>query len=465
MAIYAALGFMLLSVSASLVHPKKGITAVFTGELIGNLMARKLFFRLLLAILIIGYIRIQAHRYQWISPELSIAVLITVFIIISLVLIWITSASLNLVHVKQKIAEENFKIAVDAAPYAIIIADSTGSIATVNDRTRDLYGYQKREMLGRNAKMLLPQLLHDEFDAKVKEFYSTNDIVKISVEREVHAIKKDGSEFPVEVIFTPVKTALQTYLLATIIDITERKKQEETIRKQLIELQVKNEELEQFNYITSHDLQEPLRTMSNYIHLIEEDYGDRIDGEVKSHLGTMGASIGRMSHIVKSLLSYGKLGRKRKLVPTDCNEVMDDVTADLGNMISTNNAKINIACRLPECYAYKTELRQLFQNLVANAIKFRKQDAHPEVEINNEKKGDYYEFSVSDNGIGIDPKDHDKIFRIFHKLNTDDAYEGHGIGLANCKKIVEMHGGRIWVESEPGKGSTFKFTILNLQNE
>ncbi|MGQ2983929.1 sensor histidine kinase [Flavobacterium sp.] len=465
MAVYTAISFILLSAAASLVNCNTGITALFTGKMIGNIMARRLFLRLLLATLAIGYIRILSHRNDWISPELSIAFATSVYIIISLFLIRSTSSKLNAIHRKRLIAEENFRIAVYAAPYALIISDRGGNIITVNECTKLLYGYRKRELIGRNVKTLLPPMLHEDYDAKKREFYDTLRVMKLGFEKQILARKKDGTEFPVEIILTPVRSSYENFMLATVIDITERKKQEEIIRDQLIELQLKNEEMEQFNYISSHDLQEPLRTMSNYIAMVEEDYSEKLDDEVKAHLGAMNNAVERMTHVVRSLLNFGKLGRKRKLSATNCNEIVQEVIADLYDLIQKSEAEVKITCRLPEFYAFKTELRQVFQNLISNAIKFQAGDERPIVKISSEKKGNFYEFSVADNGIGIDPKHHEAVFRIFERLNSEEQYQGHGIGLANCKKITEMHGGKIWVEKNADKGTIFKFTILNLEHE
>ncbi len=463
MAIYTAIGLVMMSVAASLVNPRIGITGLFTGNLIGNLMARNLFFKMLIAILILGFFRIFAHRQHWVSVELGSALVIVIFVLISLALIWRTSHSINKIDVKRKIAIENFTMAVQAAPYALIISDRDGIIKVVNEHAKLLYGYKKEELIDKNLKIIVPEMLQPAYDTRRDSFFSEPATLKFGHNEEVLAKRKDGTVFPIEFTMTPVKTSTEMYVLATITDVTQRKNQEDIIKKQLIELQVKNEELEQFNYISSHDLQEPLRTVSNYIQMIGEDYTHQIEGEIKEHLNVIASAVDRMSHVVKSLLNFGKLGRKKKLVLTNCNELVGDVITDLSSLIKNTDAQIVVQKDLPYFYAYETELRQLFQNLVNNAIKFREDDVRPEIKIGCHDADSCYEFYVSDNGIGIDSRHYDKIFHIFHRLNNDDQYEGHGIGLANCKKIAEMHGGQIWVESTPGKGSTFKFTIFKLR--
>jgi light-regulated signal transduction histidine kinase (bacteriophytochrome) len=231
------------------------------------------------------------------------------------------------------------------------------------------------------------------------------------------------------------------------------------------EIQVRSHEMEQFIYIASHDLQEPLRTLLNYIQLLEEDYPEQLSGEIGDHLGEMKSAITRMGVLVRSLLDYGRLGQHKVLALTDVSRVVKEVLADLNTLIKTTHTTIEIEYELPDLYVYETELRQLFQNLINNAIKFRKQDTAPIIKIGCIRHDDYYEFFVSDNGIGIDPKHFDKIFLMFQRLHKEEVYKGYGVGLAYCHKIVDMHGGRIWVESEPGKGSVFRFTILMMNDE
>ncbi|MEL1243082.1 ATP-binding protein [Flavobacterium sp. DGU11] len=464
MPIYSAIGFVLLSVAASLINHNVGITGLFTGTHIGNIMARRLFSKMFIAILVTGFFHILAQRREWISPELGSALIIVVFIVITLTLIWKTSTRLNAIDDKKRMARDNFSIAFEAAPNALILSDRHGTITLLNTETAKLYKYSREELTGSNIRGLIPERLQRDYNTKKEAFFDFPNVRKFYSEDNLYAVKKNGEEFPIELILTPVKTSEETLLLATIIDITQRKKQEETIKKQLIELQVKNKELEQFNYISSHDLQEPLRTLSNYIMLLKEDYADQLNEEMRMHLETMGASVSRMSRVVLSLLEFGKLGRKKKLAQVDCSILIGNVLTDLGGSIKESSATITVHCDIPDFYAYETELQQLFQNLINNAIKFRKQGVTPQITVTASRLPGYYEFAVTDNGIGIPRQHFDTIFHIFQRLNSSEDFEGHGIGLANCKKIAEMHGGSIWVESEPGTGSTFKFTILNLKN-
>jgi light-regulated signal transduction histidine kinase (bacteriophytochrome) len=249
-------------------------------------------------------------------------------------------------------------------------------------------------------------------------------------------------------------------VLASIIDITERKIQERSLKTQ-VELEIRNKDLEQFAYLASHDLQEPLRTVSNYMQLFAEDYIEQLDDNAKKYLTSVNNATSRMSVLIKSLLDFSRLGRDKKLITLNCKKIIDEVLADLEIRIKTSQASIEVT-EMPEILAYESELRQLFQNLINNAIKFQRPNLKPKIKISATEVDHKWKFAVSDNGIGIAPEHFERVFGIFQRLHTKDEFEGNGIGLANCKKIVELHNGEIWLDSKLGEGTTFYFT-LNLQ--
>jgi light-regulated signal transduction histidine kinase (bacteriophytochrome) len=232
-----------------------------------------------------------------------------------------------------------------------------------------------------------------------------------------------------------------------------------------VELEQKNRELEQFVYIASHDLQEPLRAITSFAELLSDDYSQQLDETGQKSIRYITEASDRMSRLIKDLLDYSSIGRKQELVEVDCNNLLEEIKSNLLNAITESGAAINIG-ELPNVTAYEIELRSLFQNLLSNAIKFRKPDVPPKICIEATSKGKFWQFEISDNGIGIDEKHKSKIFNIFQRLHNRKKYEGTGIGLSHCKKIVELHEGKIWVESQPDEGSTFYFTILKRkQNE
>jgi PAS domain S-box-containing protein len=246
-------------------------------------------------------------------------------------------------------------------------------------------------------------------------------------------------------------------------DITERKQAEEERERLLEELKRSNKELEQFAYIASHDLQEPLRMVSSYVQLISHRYKDRLDKDADEFIGYAVNGTAHMQTLLNDLLTYSRAGAPGKpFALTDLNSVLSTTAVNLKKLIDDNHAEITHES-LPAVYADKVQMVQVFQNLIGNAIKFRSNEP-PHVKISIDLENNEWVVRVSDNGIGIDPKYFNRIFHIFKRIHSRDKYDGTGIGLAICRKIVERHGGRIWVDSEPGKGSTFYFTIPAASN-
>jgi light-regulated signal transduction histidine kinase (bacteriophytochrome) len=245
----------------------------------------------------------------------------------------------------------------------------------------------------------------------------------------------------------------------------ERQVQERTqsLAQMTLELERKNKELEQFAYVASHDLQEPLRTISSFLDLLSNQYKDRLDDKAGKYMTFILQACDRMKVLINDLLEYSRIGRKKESEKVNLNEIVHAVLADLNKAITDAGAQIKVG-KMPVITAYPTEMKQIFQNLVINAIKFRKKDVPPKIEISAEQQNGDWKFMVRDNGIGIDAQHSDRIFVIFQRLHTRNEYEGSGIGLSNCKKIAELHKGKIWVESKPGEGSSFYFTVKE-QNE
>lgn len=242
------------------------------------------------------------------------------------------------------------------------------------------------------------------------------------------------------------------------------KKSEAQLKEKTQKLEAQNAELEQFAYIASHDLQEPIWTVIGFVQMIQEEYKDQLGADAEQYLDFILKSSGRMRELVMGLLDYSRIGKEKVLAKVDINNTVKEVLADMTVSIKESNAVIEVN-NLPVMTGYPLEMRQLFQNLISNAIKFRKKDTQPVITVSAEKHINEWCFSVKDNGIGIDEKYSDKIFVIFKQLHNRNEYEGTGIGLSHCKKIVELHGGRIWQESVPEEGTTFFFTIPFFNHE
>lgn len=237
------------------------------------------------------------------------------------------------------------------------------------------------------------------------------------------------------------------------------KKRNDSLREVIL----RNEELEQFAYVASHDLQEPLITIISFIDLLGEEYGDKLGEVGKQYLDFISESSSGLSSVVKDLLDYSKLGKHHEMTKVDCNELVEAIQRDLTSTISKSKATFAVG-KLPEITGFKTELRLLFQNLISNAIKFCAEDTPPHIIITAEK-GTNWTFSIQDNGIGIAKGNQEKIFTIFQRLHSKNDYKGTGIGLAQCKKIINLHGGEIWINSKQDLGSTFCFSIPFYEHE
>ncbi|WP_194973494.1 sensor histidine kinase [Aquiflexum lacus] len=244
------------------------------------------------------------------------------------------------------------------------------------------------------------------------------------------------------------------------LDIQQQKLSENKIQLENLneDLLLKNRELERFTSIASHDLQEPLRTIGNMTHLISKKHYTKFDEQGKKMLDYVTTATKRMTVMIKGLLEFSRIGNKRETQQVDCQELLNNIVLDFDSALKSVNGKISIK-DLPHIRGNPVELRMLFQNLISNGLKFKKPDTSPLIEVSAIENKVNVEFCVKDNGIGIDEVDYEKIFFIFQRLNPTEEYEGTGLGLAYCRKIVEQHGGKIWITSKKGVGSSFHFTL------
>lgn len=237
-----------------------------------------------------------------------------------------------------------------------------------------------------------------------------------------------------------------------------KEKLEVKIRERTQEIEARNKELEQFVYITSHDLQEPLRTIKSFVELFKRDYQASLDDKGLKYLSFVSDSSTRMSLLINGILDYSRLGRIKKLSLVDIQGIINDIKADVSSTYALSHVSIK-GSNLPQIFAFEMEIRILIQNLILNAIRFKHPDRDCEIDITSERKVGFWQFCIEDNGIGIAEEHFDKIFLIFQRLHSRTAYEGAGIGLSHCQKVVNLHGGKIWVSSTLDIGSKFYFTI------
>ncbi|GLB49176.1 sensor histidine kinase [Neptunitalea lumnitzerae] len=352
---------------------------------------------------------------------------------------------------------ETPKIFDEIEDYAIILLDVNGNIINWNRGAERIKGYSAYEILGKNFRQFYTQKDLDFGKPDMLIEKARNEGKAID---EGWRIKKDGSAFWGSVTITARHNDLGEVIgfIKVTRDLTERKRAEEALLKHTREIEIKNKELEQYTYIASHDLQEPIRTVINFVELLNSEYEEKLDENAKLYMSFISEASHRMSNLVKGLLDFTRIGNTKQLVTVNCNKLVESLLQDLEVKISESKAEI-IVGDLPEIKAYEPELISLFLNLITNAIKFRKNDVTPKIKITSKLEKDGWHFSVKDNGIGIKERYLSKIFVMFQRLHSRSEFDGTGIGLAYCKKIVDLHNGRIWVESEFGNGSNFFFSL------
>ncbi len=353
-----------------------------------------------------------------------------------------------------------FATLLESAPDAMVVSDRTGAIVFANSQTERLFGHRRDELLGRPLDLLIPD---EPFEwPRLSAAPATTSI-------EAQGRRCDGSRFPIEIKRSPLDTNDGPLLTSAIRDITDRKRSEAEIRRlntdlerrvqeRTRELARSNAELEQFAYVASHDLQEPLRAVASYTQLLARRYQHRLDGDAVRFIDRTVAAVSRMQALIRDLLAVARVGTHGEpFEATDCESVLRDVLDDLQAAVIEAGATVTHD-PLPVVLADRSQVRQLLQNLIGNAIKFRG-DPAPRVHIAAQRDGAAWQFRVQDNGIGIEPEYAERVFVIFQRLHGRRAYPGTGVGLAICKKIVERHGGRIWLESADGQGTRVCFQL------
>ena len=361
-----------------------------------------------------------------------------------------------------KESEKKYLTLYKAAPVGIFHSTSKGKFIDVNPELAHIFGYDSPNELILAANKTSIDIIYADFDSRtqiVKQAIKTNDWVRT----EMQYLRKDGKVILLDVAFRNIgKIEEDNYLLEGFaIDITAQKKAEEQLKDTIQELERSNEELEQFAYVASHDLQEPLRTIASFTQLLEHRYRGKFDSDADEFMDYIVEAAKRMKEQIIGLLEYSRVGSKEKEFKiVDMNKILNQTIRSLHNSIKESNAQI-IIDDLPEIMGDAGQLQRVFQNLISNAIKFRKYEEPLKIYISANKNiyNSEYVFNIRDNGIGIEPQYAERIFTIFQQLHTRKVYEGTGIGLSIVKRIIERHGGRIWVESSFGVGSTFYFTI------
>jgi PAS domain S-box-containing protein len=387
---------------------------------------------------------------------------------------------------ESKESAARYRGLLEAAPDAMVVVNQAGEIVLVNAQVEKQFGYRRNELVGQKVRNIIPQGFAERLIADSNRSVADALAQQIGMGIELSGRRKDGSEFPIEIMLSPLESAKGILVTAAIRNISARKKSEQhntnlenqatylnrsreelelRVAERTNELAVANQvleesnlELKQFAYVASHDLQSPLRSISGFVQLLKLEYEGKLDEQAQDWIRRTVRAIVQMQTLIRDLLSYSRVdARSGPFVEIPFLDIVNDALSILESSIHDSGGQVTWS-QLPNITGDRSQLVQLIQNLVGNGLSYRS-DKPPHIHISAKRSGKEWVFSVQDNGIGIDPKHCDQIFEIFKRLHTQKEHPGTGIGLAVCRRVVNRHGGKIWVESEPGHGSTFHFTI------
>jgi PAS domain S-box-containing protein len=354
--------------------------------------------------------------------------------------------------------EGRYRGLLEAAPDAMVVVNQGGKIVLLNLQAEKQFGYRRDELLGQKVKNIIPEGFAERLIAD--DLRSAEDALaqQIGTGIELTGQRRDGSQFPIEIMLSPLESAEGILVTAAIRDITERKRNERTLLEKNNELQVAVNELDAFSYSVSHDLRAPLRAIDGFSQILLKQCGPLLSGEPRKYLQRVRDNTVQMGHLVDDLLRFSRLGRQplaKQLVPTGA--IVEQALRDARQQAAGRSIRVSVGA-LPPVWGDAALLKQVFVNLIDNAFKYTRLRDDSVVEIGSRKIGDEQVFVIRDNGVGFDMQYADKLFDVFQRLHRAEDFAGTGVGLAIVQRIVQRHGGRVWVEAAVDHGATFYFT-------
>lgn len=355
---------------------------------------------------------------------------------------------------ERKKQEEKFQTIVESVPNGIILVNDKGIITLCNSDSEKMFGYSKNELLGKTVDSLVPVRYQHEHPAHRAGFTAQPKKRQMGAGRDLTGLRKDGTEFPVEIGLNPIHITEGHFVLALIVDITERKTVEEKLHKAYEQVQSKNEEMEQFVYTVSHDLKAPLVTSSSFIGFLREDLAKQNYDEFPDSLDRLERAHKRMQELIGDLLQLSRVGRMElQSEKISLEALMGDILEDNAGPLNEKDVTVVLPKTWFSLWGDKKRITQVFDNLISNAVKYASDVDQPEITIICQETDDELQVCIKDNGPGIDPQYHKKIFGLFQRLETDK--EGTGVGLTIVSRIMKLHGGRVWISSGLGLGAEF----------
>lgn len=484
MALHTAATFSLFAIGVFVARPDAGMMKVVTSQSAGGAMARGLFPVMVVAILILGWLRLEGERRGYYGDELGVALYTIAFILVVSLLIWRSAKSLYRAEAErivlaalQRDSEEQMRLLLDSTAEAIYGIDTHGRCTLVNQACARLLGYASTgELLGKHMHSLIHHSHSDGSPYPVEHCHIYRAVraqEPVHIEDEVFW-RADGTMMPVEYWSYPMHRRGELVgAVITFLDISQRRQAERrilalnaTLASKAEELQQTNRELEAFTYTVSHDLRAPLRHVAGYAKMLDEDAGDRLDAELRRYLDAIGSSARHMGTLIDDLLAFSRLGRKPlERLSVDMRELTDSAMRELGGARPASSA-VRVAGTLPHALADPVLIKQVWVNLISNALKYSAtRGADARVEISGEREGALVRYRIRDNGVGFDMRYVDKLFGVFQRLHAQEEFEGTGVGLAIVERIVTRHGGRIWAEGELDRGATFTFELPVIENQ
>ena len=471
MAIHTSILFLSMSVISIFRNESSTLRVLFFGKHVGSKSMRRLVPAVLLIPTVLSFVLVTALEKGSIDVYFGISAFAALSVPMITIYLAFVAQGLNKVDARRVRLQKNlqnrnnelrqYKHGLDRVAN-IAKTDKNGVVTYVNDRFCTISQYSRDQLVGKKLNILNSGHHPKSFWKDMYQTIQKGDIWYGHVKNKA----KYGSIFWVEMLIIPFRTTTgEVYeYLSMANEITQRKKEELLVKKEYVRsLEFKNKELEELTYIASHDLQEPLITLLSLTSYLVETQEDVLDDEGKKTLQFIQDTSSRMSNQIRGILQYNLQFENLKIKKVDCNEIVKDIIQDFTEQIKEKKAEITFE-NLPTIEGYKSPLRMLFLNLISNALKFQQPNTKPVIRIIAIEHENFWKFTITDNGIGIEPHNLEKVFKIFQRLQKTSEFEGSGIGLAHCKKIIDLHSGNIWVESIYGVGSAFHFTVpINLK--